>query len=169
MGVEREMRRIQAHFGRTSMPEPQLEAPLVLLDRPLFPSLSHATTVTDAPPSARLPWVEVKRADADGFLLTQGVTLGARPSSTWTVFPPNETAFAPGQSLGLLTVTQLRGKDALAKPQGAPFSIPPGARAVAFCGPLRRNGFRSGCWISPRSNAPRLKRSYDSMAATRRS
>ncbi len=131
-GVEREMRRIQAHFGRTSMPEPQLEAPPVLLDKPLLPALSNSTTVTEAPPSARLPWVEVNSAGADGFLLTQGVTLGAQPGSAWMVFPPNETIFAPGQSLGLLMVTQLRGKDALAKPQAASFSVPPGARAVAF-------------------------------------
>jgi hypothetical protein len=131
-GVEREMRRIQAHFGRTSMPEPQLEAPLVLLDRPLLPSLSNVTTVGGAPQSTRLPWVEVQRAGTDGFLLTQGVTLGAQPGSTWMVFPPNETAFVPGQSLGLLVVTKIRDHDALAQPQGTPFSIPAGARAVAF-------------------------------------
>ena len=131
-GVEREMRRIQTHFGRTSMPEPQLEAPPVLLDRPLLPSLKAPASPAEAGAPARLPWVEVKAAGGDGFLLLQGVPLGAQPGSSWTVFPPNETAFVPGQALGVLTVTQVRGKDALAKPQSDPFSIPPGARAVAF-------------------------------------
>lgn len=131
-GVERELRRIQAHFGRTSMPEPQLEAPPILLDMPLLPSPKGMKTVTEAADSARLPWVEVKSAGSDGFLLTQGMTLGAQPGSTWMVFPPNETAFVPGQALGVLVVIGGRVKDALAKPQGAPFSIPSGARAVAF-------------------------------------
>jgi hypothetical protein len=131
-GVERELHRIQTHFGRTSMPEPQLEAPPLLLDKPLLPSLNSVATVAESAPSARLPWVEVKRAGADGFLLTQGVTLGAQQGSSWMVFPANETAFVPGQALGLLVVTQVRGKDAVAKPQAAAFSIPSGARAVAF-------------------------------------
>jgi hypothetical protein len=131
-GVEREMRRIQAHFGRTSMPEPQLEAPPALLDAPLLPSLQEPTVGQSSASSARLPWVEVTRAGAGDFVLVSGLLLGATPGSTWLVYPPHDTTFTPGRALGTLMVTQLRGKDALAKPQDTAFSIPPGARAVAF-------------------------------------
>jgi caspase domain-containing protein len=34
-GIETELKRIQTHFGRSSMPEPQLEAPPELLEKPL--------------------------------------------------------------------------------------------------------------------------------------
>jgi hypothetical protein len=124
-GVEQEMKRIQTHFGRKSMPEPQLEAPPALLDAPV---LSPSTGTT----AARLPWLEVRPRSGDEWLLVDGFLLDATPGSTWAVYPPNETAFAPGKSLGLLAVSQVQGKDALAKPQGPRFSIPPGARAVAF-------------------------------------
>lgn len=131
-GVEREMRRIQIHFGRTSMPEPQLEAPPTLLDAPLIPSIAESKIPQQPQASARLPWVEVRAAGSNEFFLTNGPLLGASPGSTWTVYPPNETTFAPGRALGVLVVIQSRDKDAVAKPQGSSFTIPPAARAVAF-------------------------------------
>lgn len=131
-GVEREMKRIQAHFGRISMPEPQLEAPPALMDAPLLPAPPESNDGTGTSGTARLPWIEVKPHKGGDIVLLNGLLLGATPGSTWAVYPPNETRFSPGKSLGLLTVTQERGKDAVATPQGTAFPIPSGARAVAF-------------------------------------
>jgi hypothetical protein len=127
-GVEQEMRRIQAHFGRKSMPEPQLEAPPSLLDAPILPAATEAQ-------QARLPWLEVRPRSGGEWRLVDGASLEASPGSTWAVYPPSENLFVPGKSLGLLTVTQLDGNDAIAKPQDTAFRIPPGARAVAFLPP----------------------------------
>jgi len=130
-GVEREMRRIQAHFGRVSMPEPQLETPPSLMDAPVL-SASESGDETATSEAARVPWVEVKPQQGGQTLLLNGLLLGATPGSTWALYPPNETRFAPAQALGLLTVTQSRGKDAVAAPQAAGLAIPAGARAIAF-------------------------------------
>lgn len=131
-GVEREMKRIQAHFGRISMPEPQLEAPPALMDAPLLPAPSEPENGARAMGNARLPWVEAKPQKSGEVLLVNSSLLGATPGSTWALYPPNETRFVPGQSLGLLTVTQSRGKDAVATPQGPTVTIAAGSRAVAF-------------------------------------
>ena len=131
-GVEREMKRIQTHFGRISMPEPQLEAPPALMDAPLLPTLSESGNGAATSGTSRLPWVEVKSQKGGETLILNGLLLGATPGSTWAVYPPNETRFSPGKSLGLLTVTQERGKDAVATAQVSAFTIPAGARAVAF-------------------------------------
>ncbi|MFO0719386.1 MAG: caspase family protein [Nitrospira sp.] len=134
-GVEREMKRIQTHFGRISMPEPQLEAPPALMDAPLLPMPSETGNGTGTNGTARLPWVEVKAHKGGETLLLNGLQLGAAPGSTWAVYPPNETNFAPGKSLGLLTVTQSRGKDAVAAPHATAFTIPTGSRAIEFLPP----------------------------------
>lgn len=131
-GVEREMKRIQAHFGRISMPEPQLEAPPALMDAPLMPARSESGNGGGTLGTARLPWIEVKPQKGGAALLLNGVLLGATPGSTWSVYPPNETSFSPGKALGLVTVTQSRGKDAVAAPQTTAFPIAVGSRAVAF-------------------------------------
>ncbi|MGC3974874.1 MAG: caspase family protein [Nitrospira sp.] len=131
-GVEREMKRIQAHFGRISMPEPQLEAPPALMDAPLLPTHQESGIQAGTGATARLPWVEVKPQQGGNVLLLNGLLLGAMPGSTWALYPPNETNFTPGKSLGLLTVTQSRGKDAVATPQASALTIAAGSRAVAF-------------------------------------
>ena len=131
-GVEREMKRIQAHFGRISMPEPQLESPPALMDAPILPTHQESDDRAGTSRVTRLPWVEVKPQQGGEVLLLNGLLLGATPGSTWAVYPPNDTHFAPGKSLGLLTVTQSRGKDALAIPQATAFTIAAGSRAVAF-------------------------------------
>ena len=131
-GVEREMKRIQSHFGRISMPEPQLEAPPALMDAPLLPAPSEPGNGASASGTARLPWIEVKPQKSGEALLLNGILLGATPGSTWALYPPNETHFEPGKSLGLFTVTQMRGRDAVATPQATAVTIAPGSRAVAF-------------------------------------
>jgi hypothetical protein len=64
--------------------------------------------------------------------LVNGILLGAVPGSTWSLYPVGETRFAPGRALAIATVTQVSGKDALAKVQSSAGKIAAGARAVAL-------------------------------------
>jgi hypothetical protein len=130
-GVERELKRIQAHFGRSSMPEPQLEAPPNLLEAALLgPSAIGSQSSSQLP--ARLPWLEVQGGSGGLITLVNGTLLGAAPGSTWSVYPPGETRFPPGEALAVASVSQLNGKDAVAKLQSSAGKIPLGARAIAL-------------------------------------
>jgi len=131
-GVERELKRIQTHFGRSSMPEPQLEAPPDLLEKTLFGSTSGGAGAASTSQNARLPWLEVQPGIGGQVTLASGVLLGAGPGSMWTLYPPGEVNFQPGRALAVATVTQTSGKDSLAKLQKAENTIPKGARAVAL-------------------------------------
>ncbi|NOS79111.1 MAG: DUF4384 domain-containing protein [Nitrospira sp.] len=123
-GVETELKRIQTHFGRASMPEPQLEAPPDLLERPLLGAAG-------SPPS-RLAWAEVKPTTPGTITLVNGLLLGAAPGSTWAIYPPGDTAFTPGWALAIATVTHLDGQHAQAKLHPAGKKIQDRSRAVAF-------------------------------------
>jgi hypothetical protein len=131
-GVETELKRIQVHFGRASMPEPQLEAPPDLLETPLLGSSGAPGTSGTGGANPRLAWLEVKSGEAGSMTLVNGLLLGAAPGSTWAVYPPGDKAFAPGRAIAIATVTQLAGQDAKAKFQPADRKIPDHARAVAF-------------------------------------
>jgi len=126
-GVERELKRIQTHFGRSSMPEPQLEAPPALLDKAL---LGSGQSATGSLSSTRLPWIETQIGSAGQVTLINGPILGAAPGSIWSLYPPGETRFVPGQAIAVATVTQMTGKDATATLQSTSTKIPSGARAV---------------------------------------
>jgi hypothetical protein len=130
-GVERELKRIQAHFGRSSMPEPQLEAPPTLIEAALL-NAPQVAKESGGQSTARLPWLDVQPA-ADGIVtLINGALLGAAPGSTWSLYPPGEMRFPPGRALTVATVTQLSGKDALARVQSSAGKIPSSARAIAL-------------------------------------
>ncbi|SLM49176.1 exported protein of unknown function [Nitrospira japonica] len=130
-GVETELKRIQLHFGRASMPEPQLEAPPDLLETPLLgPSGAAGSAAGSSGP--RLAWLEIKSAESGSMTLVNGLLLGAVPGSTWAIYPPGDTAFSPGRAIAIATVTQLAGQDAKATFQPADKKIPDHARAVAF-------------------------------------
>lgn len=131
-GVEHELKRIQAHFGRSSMPEPQLEAPPDLLEKALFSAVSGGTSVALPSQHTRLPWLEVQPGVGGQVTLVNGVLLGAGPGSMWSLYPPGELNFQPGRALAVATVTQIAGKDSLAKLQKAENTIPKGARAVVL-------------------------------------
>ena len=134
-GVERELKRIQTHFGRSSMPEPQLEAPPNLIETALLGTATAGSLKTTGESTARLPWLEVvpaQGAQSGMVTLLNGTLLAAAPGSTWSLYPAGETRFAPGRALAVATVTQLNGKDALAKVQSSAGKIPSGARAVAL-------------------------------------
>lgn len=132
IGVERELKRIQTHFGRASMPEPQLEAPPDLLEKSLFsPSATIPQGSSTAHP-ARLPWLEVRPTDGGLVTLIHGQLLGAGPGSTWAVYPPGEMNFSPGRAVAIVTVSQIMGKDSVAKPHQTHIPIQSGSRAVAL-------------------------------------
>lgn len=131
-GVEQELKRIQTHFGRSSMPEPQLEAPPDLIEKSLFGVSPAAPAGAGNGPIARLPWLEVLPGDGGLVTLINGPLLGAAPGSTWSLYQPGETRFAPGQALALATVTQINGKDSTAKLQSSAGKIPARARAIAL-------------------------------------
>ena len=131
-GVEQELKRIQTHFGRSSMPEPQLEAPPDLIEKTLFGAVPAAPAGAGNSPLARLPWLEVLPGEGGLVTLLNGPLLGAAPGSTWSLYPPGETRFTPGHALALATVTQINGKDSTAKLQSSAGKIPVRARAIAL-------------------------------------
>ena len=131
-GVEQELKRIQTHFGRSSMPEPQLEAPPDLIEKTLFGAVPAAPAGAGNNPLARLPWLEVLPGEGGLVTLLNGPLLGAAPGSTWSLYPPGETRFTPGHALALATVTQINGKDSTAKLQSSAGKIPVRARAIAL-------------------------------------
>lgn len=131
-GVERELKRIQTHFGRSSMPEPQLEAPPTLIETALLETGSSSRVKSGGESATRLPWLEVVPAQGGMVTLVNGILLGAVPGSTWSLYPGGETRFPPGRALAVATVTHVNGKDALAKVQSSAAKIVAGARAVAL-------------------------------------
>jgi caspase domain-containing protein/uncharacterized protein DUF4384 len=131
-GVEQELKKIQSRLGRSSMPEPQLEAPPALLDKPLFEPLAIQNAAAGSPPVARLPWVETRPQGPGQIALVNSVLLGGGPGSTWAVYRPRDSTFSPGGALAVATVAQTSGKDGLATLQPENAAIPNGARAVAL-------------------------------------
>ena len=131
-GVARELGRIQANYGRNSMPDPQLEAPPEALDQPLFAATDTSGAPLAAAPGPRLPWVIANPVGANQLVLVNGAVLGAAPGASWAIYPPGETRFAPGQALAVARVTELTGKDARASVSNQAGPIPIQSRAVVF-------------------------------------
>lgn len=131
-GIETELKRIQTHFGRSSMPEPQLEAPPDLLERPLLGPASNQAQSIGSSAGSRLAWLDVRPGDPGTVTLVNGLLLGAAPGSIWAIYPPGDTAFTPGRALAIATVTQLSGKDAQATFQPSGKKIQEHSRAVAL-------------------------------------
>jgi len=122
VGVTQQLNRIKMQFGRASMPEPQLEGPPEKLQRPLVPVAG----------GARVAWLEVQPAGGE-LRLVRGAALGAAAGSTWSVYGPGETQFAPGRALASASVTRIAGADAFAtiRSTSSPgTAVPAGARAI---------------------------------------
>jgi hypothetical protein len=132
--VEHELRRIQTQFGRTSRPEPQLEGPPALLDRPLLSAADPAPTGQNVTSGARVAWLEVRQQNNGTITLINGTLLGAASGSTWSLYQPRDTHFTPGSALAVATVlppaAQSMSKDALATVAPANVRLPEGTRAV---------------------------------------
>lgn len=131
-GVERELKRIQTHFGRSSMPEPQLEAPPRLIDTALLvpQRKAHATSAHENRP--RLPWLDIVAGEDGLITLVNGPLLGASLGSTWSIYPPGEVRFTPGSALAIATVTHITGKDSVGKVHSSGGKLSSGSRAIAL-------------------------------------
>jgi uncharacterized caspase-like protein len=139
--VSRELARIQTTFGRTSMPEPQLEGPAEAFDRPLFAGSAPTVTAAKRPSVAagsaaaqiaRVGWLDTEPGDDNQVTLRNGSLLGATPGSIWAIYPPGEKSFAAGSALAVATVTQNIGKDAKAMLGADHSAIAPSSRAIAL-------------------------------------
>ncbi len=119
-GAKTELKRIQNQFGRTSMPEPQLEASKARMEQPFF---AVGTSVGEATPinseSARRSWVTVQPQKGANHVLVNAVALGADPGSVWAIFPDGEAAFDPAKAQGFAVVKSVHNSHAIAKVSGA--------------------------------------------------
>jgi Caspase domain/Domain of unknown function (DUF4384) len=129
--VGQEIKRLQTQFGRDGMPEPQLEGPPALLDKPLLAAAGGSSGAA-SPAGPRLAWLEVQPGPEGQVILSQGALLGAAPGSKWAIYPPGETAFAPGRALAVATVTGNTGLNAYATLQPSSAHLQSGSRAVAL-------------------------------------
>ncbi|MDH5576278.1 MAG: caspase family protein, partial [Nitrospirota bacterium] len=87
-GAKQELKRIQNQFGRTSMPEPQLEASTERIALPFFAALGEESTIAKAPTdSARRSWVAVQAQTGGQVVLVNALSLGADPGSVWGIYP----------------------------------------------------------------------------------
>ena len=114
------------------MPEPRLQAPPEALDQPLFAQSAASGGAARPAQNPRLAWLDVKPSAAGQVILINGLLLGAAPGSTWAIYPRGETRFVAGQALGVATVTQLAGNDALASLTNQRGQITLESRAVAL-------------------------------------
>ena len=131
-GVEQELKKLGARFGRSSMPEPQLEAPPELIEKALFEPRSTQNGGATSSQLARLPWVEARSQGPGRATLINSALLGGGAGSTWAIYPPGDSNFGPGGALAVANVTQTNGKDGVATLLPAATAIPDGARAVAL-------------------------------------
>lgn len=114
-GAKQELKRIQNQFGRTSMPEPQLEASKARMELPFFSALAEPPFLVKAQIEAvRRSWAAVQ-PQADGLVvLNNAVALGADPGSVWGIYPEGEVAFDPAKAQAFGVVQAVEGNNALA-------------------------------------------------------
>jgi hypothetical protein len=154
-GIGRELGRIQQRFGRVEMPTPQLEGPPALFDLPVLPPAvasaperppsssrpqgarqEPARPATAGPPSmGRLAFVPVMPLPPDRVLLGRAGVMGGAIGSRWAVYPPEDTKFAPGGAIAVVTVVSAAGDDAIARIGTSIGPIPPSSRAVLLLPP----------------------------------
>lgn len=114
-GAKQELKRIQNQFGRTSMPEPQLEASKERIALPFFAALGEESTIAQAPTdSARRSWVAVHPQTGGQVVLVNALSLGADPGSVWGIYPEGETVFDPAKAQAFGVVKAVNNQDAVA-------------------------------------------------------
>lgn len=114
-GAKQELKRIQNQFGRTSMPEPQLEASKDRLDQPVFTIGVRSETLADAQTeSVRRPWVAVQPQPEGQVVLLNAAALGADPGSVWGIYPDGETEFDPAKAQAFALVKAVKSPHASA-------------------------------------------------------
>ena len=130
-GAKQELKRIQNQFGRTSMPEPQLEASKARIEKPFFASAGQSNVVGEAPmETARRPWVAVQVQKDHQLVLVNAVPLGAAPGSVWGIYPDGETVFDPSKAQAFAVVKHVQAQDALAVVSPKQIALSPKSRAV---------------------------------------
>ncbi|MGE3938893.1 MAG: caspase family protein [Nitrospirales bacterium] len=130
-GAKQELKRIQNQFGRTSMPEPQLEASKARIEKPFFDSGAQGSVVAETPvETARRPWVAVQPQKNHQLLLVNAVQLGAAPGSVWGIYPDGETVFDPAQAQAFAVVNGVNAQHAVATVSPTQTKIASKRRAV---------------------------------------
>ena len=130
-GAKTELKRIQNQFGRTSMPEPQLEASKARIEQPFFALNSSTQGGAQADSeTARRSWVTVKAQKDKGHVLVNAVALGADPGSVWAIYPDGETAFDPAKAQGFAVVQSVQERHAMAKVSGGSAAMTGKGRAI---------------------------------------
>lgn len=130
-GAKQELKRIQNQFGRTSMPEPQLEASKERIELPFFAGLGEENAIAQAPiDSARRSWVAVQPQSGGQLVLINALSLGADPGSVWGIYPEGETAFDPAQAQAFAVVKAVKNQDAVAVISPKQANVSPRGRAV---------------------------------------
>jgi hypothetical protein len=114
-GAKQELKRIQNQFGRTSMPEPQLEAAKERFELPFFAALGEESAIAQAQTdSPRRSWVAVQPQKEGQLVLVNAAALGADPGSVWGVYPEGETAFDPAKAQAFAVVKAVKNQHAFA-------------------------------------------------------
>ena len=130
-GAKRELKRIQNQFGRTSMPEPQLEASMARIDQPFFALNSQSQSAAQTgSESARRSWVTVQARKGADHVLVNAVVLGADPGSVWAIYPDGETAFDPAKAQGFAVVKSVQEGHAIARISGGSKAMTDKGRAI---------------------------------------
>jgi len=130
-GAKQELKRIQNQFGRTSMPEPQLEASQERIEQPFFISGASSPVAAGADvEAARRPWVAVQPQKDHQLMLVNAVPLGAAPGSVWGIYPDGETVFDPSMAQAFAVVNSVNGQHALAAISPKQIHVSPKSRAV---------------------------------------
>lgn len=114
-GARQELKRIQSQFGRTSMPEPQLEASRERMDLPFFAAVSESEPAAGGKAeSARRPWVAVQPQQNDEVVLINALPLGGGRGSVWGIYPDGETDFDPAHAQAFAVVKAVKHQHAMA-------------------------------------------------------
>jgi hypothetical protein len=114
-GAKQELKRIQHQFGRTSMPEPQLEASRERIELPFFAAPGEESEIAQAQTnSPRRSWVAVQPQKEGRVILVNAAALGADPGSVWGVYPEGETAFDPAKARAFAVVKAVKNQHAVA-------------------------------------------------------
>ena len=130
-GAKQELKRIQNQFGRTSMPEPQLEASKERIEQPFFVSGGQGSAAVDGLIDvARRPWVALQPQPDHRLVLVNAVPLGAAPGSVWGIYPAGEMEFDPAKAQAFAVVKGLKGPHALAEMSPKTALMPSKGRAV---------------------------------------
>ena len=158
-GAKDELKRIQNQFGRTSMPEPQLETSKARMEQPFFVinRQSQATAQIHSE-TARRSWVTVQAQKGKDHVLVNAVALGAGLGSVWAIYPEGETAFDPAKAQAFAVVKAVREGHAMARVSGNSPTMTGKGRAIMIAQAPQSQGIPIRLRNVPSDQARDLKR-----------